>query len=1047
MRPWGAAMGNGESAVVRNVDKRTSRREHRAGFEAAVQRFRRAPFAAPERRGADLEKDRFVRVCVRKRPIFSHELEQSEFDVVTCLPGRVVVHDARMHPDMVHMFMNHHDFGFDEAFGENVGNDEVYEHTAKDLVKSTLEGHCSTVMMYGQTGSGKTFTMSAIYDRVVEDIFAGFGGRTITTSFVELSGDKCFDMLNAGQECKLSQAADGSVHPFPCVEVEVKDGTELLGLIRLAAKLRVTAATGVHDQSSRSHAVCRIYVDGLDAGGSEGTLTLVDLAGSEQRNDSAEHNAERRKEGAKINASLAALKDCIRAASRGSKFVNFRQNRLTQMLRSCFSRLDGHQTVVIATVSPSSKDTEHSMNTLRHACIMDGQGEQRGEQSAHMAGGVVTKEVLGEIDVTRIARERRASAKEKLPDDWGKHSEPPAHQSKQSNLAARAALDRKALRSLPSELQEALLASRAEFGSDRQRRRIGRAADAAAAAEVDAAAAEEVRSLAAAAAERERPPVLCTCGNRFDAKARFCSICGAARQPVATAAAAPAAAVPVAVNAEVVARGLEAKQNRGGCQGHGLTSPTRATPELGIEALSSAVRAMGPEGDRAFELFKEYVTSGRSGRDWRKNDLRMINACVLPVLFSDGASIEWNHVCFGLDQLDTLLQDRTDVRAMLQAGSTAAAEPRPSRPPRVPSAGAPGGGGGVGAVCSGYPAESGDVGGAAVALPAAAARRRNSGQSVSSPASVAVPASLPVPRRVSDASPGGSSACGTPCGGRPSSSSFGGGSCSQEASTASTAMGRSTSAPSSASSQHSNSSHRHADAVRARREAMEKARKESLQQALEKKEPPPERRPSRGGGGGPDAEIAALEEQIASGRCSDAALVGLKKRVAALKATAIREQRAAEARRRAAEQASQATEAARRRPAAEPQVPQQQPPSAQRQPATPQGHCGRPSSTPWATSPDGCSGGGGGGTGGRWGDGGEWPEPAVPPPRGQFPPDGDGGWGDGGNWRQSAVPQSRGQFPSDCRLQAELMAVAASRKRMSPVGAAAAPWGNAFTDD
>jgi hypothetical protein len=29
--------------------------------------------------------------------------------------------------------------------------------------------------------------------------------------------------------------------------------------------------------------------------------------------------------------------------------------------------------VVIATVSPASKDTEHSLNTLRHACVMGGQ--------------------------------------------------------------------------------------------------------------------------------------------------------------------------------------------------------------------------------------------------------------------------------------------------------------------------------------------------------------------------------------------------------------------------------------------------------------------------------------------------------------------------------------------------------------------------------------------------------------------------------------------------------------------------------------------------
>ena len=31
------------------------------------------------------------------------------------------------------------------------------------------------------------------------------------------------------------------------------------------------------------------------------------------------------------------------------------------------------RTVVIVTVSPASKDTEHSLNSLRHACMMDGQ--------------------------------------------------------------------------------------------------------------------------------------------------------------------------------------------------------------------------------------------------------------------------------------------------------------------------------------------------------------------------------------------------------------------------------------------------------------------------------------------------------------------------------------------------------------------------------------------------------------------------------------------------------------------------------------------------
>ena len=43
-----------------------------------------------------------------------------EFDVVSCAhgPRLIAVHDARMHSDMRHMIMHHHEFAFDRVFGE-----------------------------------------------------------------------------------------------------------------------------------------------------------------------------------------------------------------------------------------------------------------------------------------------------------------------------------------------------------------------------------------------------------------------------------------------------------------------------------------------------------------------------------------------------------------------------------------------------------------------------------------------------------------------------------------------------------------------------------------------------------------------------------------------------------------------------------------------------------------------------------------------------------------------------------------------------------------
>lgn len=481
-------MGNADS-VVRNVDKRTSRREHRAVFEAAVERFRAAPFNAPTPR-TTAAFARGLRVCVRKRPLFPHERAQGEFDALTGFPGRIVVHDARMHADMRRMFMSHHDFAFDEVFDETANNEAVYARTAEVLAHNAVQGGRGTVMMYGQTGSGKTYTMTSLYQMASEDLFASSHKRNIHVLFVELLGDTCYDMLNGGAPCNLVTATDGAVHPYPCVEVSVESPSELMALIHMAGKLRATAATGVHDQSSRSHALCRVFVEQLPnqedsiqcstketACAIEGSLTLVDLAGTEHRVDNAEHNAERQREGAKINASLAALKDCIRQSAAGAKFVAFRQNRLTQLLRGCFNSLEPHPTVVIATVSPSSKDTEHSLNTLRHACIMDGQGDGKARQSAHLVGGIARKEFLGEVDVTKIARDRNAArrAGKSPPADrspeWGRP--PPTHQTKQSNVVKRAALDRRCVNQLPAALAERLLQARRAFGTERQRQRLG----------------------------------------------------------------------------------------------------------------------------------------------------------------------------------------------------------------------------------------------------------------------------------------------------------------------------------------------------------------------------------------------------------------------------------------------------------------------------------------------------------------------------------------------------------------------------------------------
>jgi hypothetical protein len=67
------------------------------------------------------------------------------------------------------------------------------------------------------------------------------------------------------------------------------------------------------------------------------------------------HSADRRKEGAGINASLMALKECIRARAAGKNVSHqYRKSKLTMALKASFL-FPTARTLVIATVSPASK--------------------------------------------------------------------------------------------------------------------------------------------------------------------------------------------------------------------------------------------------------------------------------------------------------------------------------------------------------------------------------------------------------------------------------------------------------------------------------------------------------------------------------------------------------------------------------------------------------------------------------------------------------------------------------------------------------------------
>lgn len=72
-------------------------------------------------------------------------------------------------------------------------------------------------------------------------------------------------------------------------------------------------------------------------------------------------------EGAEINKSLLALKECIRAMDNNSSYIPFRDSKITISLRESFiNKRYNNKIVFIACLCPGSLSSDHTLNTLRY---------------------------------------------------------------------------------------------------------------------------------------------------------------------------------------------------------------------------------------------------------------------------------------------------------------------------------------------------------------------------------------------------------------------------------------------------------------------------------------------------------------------------------------------------------------------------------------------------------------------------------------------------------------------------------------------------------
>ncbi|CAF2078567.1 hypothetical protein HID58_044002 [Brassica napus] len=203
-----------------------------------------------------------IKVVVRKRPLNKKESVKNEEDII----------DTQM-VDLT-AYVEKHEFVFNAVLDEEVS-------TAR------IEATC---FAYGQTGSGKKPPLPLKASR---------------------------DILR-----KLCMREDGK-HQVCIVglqEYRVSDTDAIVELIERGSATRSTGTTGANEESSRSHA------EGNQSKPPRlvGKLSFIDLAGSERGADTTDNDKQTRLEGAEINKSLLALKECIRALDNDQGHIPFR---------------------------------------------------------------------------------------------------------------------------------------------------------------------------------------------------------------------------------------------------------------------------------------------------------------------------------------------------------------------------------------------------------------------------------------------------------------------------------------------------------------------------------------------------------------------------------------------------------------------------------------------------------------------------------------------------------------------------------------------------
>ncbi|CAI4232929.1 unnamed protein product [Auanema sp. JU1783] len=248
------------------------------------------------------------------------------------------------------------------------------------IITSCIDGYNVCIFAYGHTGSGKTYTMEGpsgnpgINQRAIMQLFStahnsqGDIEYTISVSLLEIYNDKIRDLLNTNNtNLQLRLSEDGKLSIPGLTSVVVESFEHVGQVLNDGKKNKAVSATGANEESSRSHVIVRVVVQGrnrITNLTTIGRLNLVDLAGSE-RVSQTNATGQLLKEAMAINKSLSELGNCVLALRQNLKHIPFRNCQLTRLLED--SLTGDSKTLVLIHLSPDSVNEAETISSMNFA--------------------------------------------------------------------------------------------------------------------------------------------------------------------------------------------------------------------------------------------------------------------------------------------------------------------------------------------------------------------------------------------------------------------------------------------------------------------------------------------------------------------------------------------------------------------------------------------------------------------------------------------------------------------------------------------------------